>query len=219
MKFYYYFIILFFIVIYSCNSPNNKKNVESKNKILKTNEFLIDFRLTPYNVNRIRFYYPYEIAFSIRKIKTNRTLDLVSIDSVEVMYSNYKAYSTCRYKNNTYNMYVYQDKRIHSEGFKIGGQKGGLIGYFIDFPLYDSLYSRAQFVSFIDDFKNNAKFYIYTHKNNTIDSIKLSNDSLKFKTIMGEKRTNLKTNMHQIGYPDSIQMKDKSVWTADIGVY
>lgn len=223
MKFFYYLIVLFLFFIHSCNLPNNNRNEESKNNILKTNRFLINFRLTPYYIDNIRFYYPYEIAFFIN-IKTNKTIDLVSIDSVQVMHRNYIAYSTCKYKNDVYKMYVFENKKIRSEGLKLEANNkehhmGGLGGYFIDFPLFDSLYSEKQFTSFINDFSENAVFYIYTRKNNHLDSIKLTKDSLKFGTILGEERTNLKTNMHQIGYPDSIHMKDKSVWTVDIGIY
>jgi len=220
MKFFYYLIILFLFFLNSCNLQNNNSDEELKNNTLKTNRFNIHYRLTPYDTMDIRFFYPYEIFFDIN-IDSTKEIDLVSVDSVKVMYREYNAYLSCIYQGNTYKMYVYKNDWIQEKGFKLGGynETNYIGGYFIDFPLFDSLYSKKQFTSFINDFSENAVFYIYTRKNNHLDSIKLTKDSLKFGTILGEERTNLKTNMHQIGYPDSIHMKDKSVWTVDIGVY
>ena len=214
--------------LYSCINNNEENAIKDKsNNKLEAEKFFMGFILNPYKKENIRFNYPYETTFRLHIYNNSKNkIKLKGVDSLDVMYATYYVYSICRYNDKTYKMYMYKGENMEKQSKKrLEANKNeslSLAGYFIEFPLYDSIYSKSQFRSFIDDFKKNAKFYVFTDNDkNNIETINVGTDSVRFdfSSLIHGGKGNI--GLDKIGYPDSMQLEDKEVWIPEtpIGSY
>lgn len=204
-------VLTLFFLIFGCET-----NLEEKSKKERKSECFcmidtasITLKLYPYNNLGSVFYYPMEIYIEIKiENKSDKSIHLKKLDSSIVISRKYYSYICCVYKNRIFNVYCIKDKDSILIKPK---EEYYLSGYLIEFPLYDSLYSYTEFDNFMQDFSRNVKFRF-----DDFDSTKnLSVNHLKINSFYDGDIIKL----INIGYPDSLDIENKEVFTVSIGEY
>lgn len=209
-------LALLIIVVLSCNI-NQTKNSDTKRLSdfvqinLEKIKFSIEEVFFIQSGDTIHWYYPYQMVFYINvSNKTNDTLFFVSNDSA--------------YKNE-HN--IFGETGMVIEGKKhiivcrwpiemLPKSENFIIGYNIDFPFFQKVYTKKEFAKFLDDFVFKYKMYCYPvvkDYSQLPDELKYcdrsDSDSLRINISKSFKFTVAKYGKKQIqvsdiGYPNEI---------------
>lgn len=213
--------LILMIFIFSCNNyENNKNEIRNSDSLDNYNLLVSSTQMNIFNFiyNRkfendkeSKFYYPCEIGLVFKiENKYKDSLLLYKIDSLQGS-KKYDVFITCNFNNEVINLYTHhRDFNFYS----LFGKQNTLQANLIDLPIFDSIYSTNEFINFIKEFRKSAIFHIYFKEpSGTISSFKVNSSYMEYYFYIDESLLELSS----IGYPDSINIIDKSVIGPYIG--